>query len=469
MTSSVGSCSSFKYTVIVPVYNGRRTIGQCLDALARQVVAPDYYEIVVVDDGSKDETPTIVASWIAEHPHHHARLVQQTNCGPAGARNHGARVVSSPILLFTDADCVPTETWIAELTAPFADPSIVGAKGAYLTDQKELPARFVQAEYEDRYARMAGQTQIDFIDTYSAAYRRDVFLENGGFDTIFTTASVEDQEFSFRLAQKGYRMVFAPKARVYHIHDTDWREYARRKYYIGYWKALLTRWHPERMVHDSHTPQVLKMQIVLVAGMLASAALGLLGIFWPALTWSWALTALLSGLFVVSAIPFLLSLFDRSAPLAIVGIWMLIVRAVALGSGYLLGTIHFAGTLPGARQPVIPTWKRLVKRALDITGALIRLALSIPLIATAAVAIKLDSPGPIFFWQVRVGENGHLFRIVKLRSMVVGAEHQLPSLIDVEHLAEEPAFKIANDPRVTRVGRSCDAPVLTNCRSSIMC
>jgi lipopolysaccharide/colanic/teichoic acid biosynthesis glycosyltransferase len=70
----------------------------------------------------------------------------------------------------------------------------------------------------------------------------------------------------------------------------------------------------------------------------------------------------------------------------------------------------------------------------------------------AAVAIKLDSPGPVFFWQVRVGENGRPFRIIKLRTMVADAEAKLENLVDLDALTE-PAFKLKHDPRVTRVGR----------------
>ncbi len=312
--------------------------------------------------------------------------------------------------------------------------------------------RFVQSEYEDRYDRMRGQAQIDFIDTYSAAYRRDVFLENTGFDPIFTTASVEDQEFSFRLAQKGYRLVFAPDAKVSHLHDSDLGEYFRRKYYIGFWKALMIRWHPERMVQDSHTPQVLKVQIVLLAALLGLAPLALLGLIWAPLNWLWLGVLLCLLAFGATTAPFVAKLAQRSPGLALIGPVMLVVRALALGSGYLVGTIHFAGTVPGSRQPVIPGWKQLIKRGVDITGALCGLAISIPLVAIAALAIKLDSPGPIFFWQVRVGENGRTFRIAKLRTMVADAEEQLPALVDLGEL-EEPAFKLPQDPRVTRVGR----------------
>lgn len=439
-------------SVIVPVYNGSLTIERCLNALAQQTVESACYEIIVVDDGSKDDTAPKVKAWIAAHPQHVTQLVQQANAGPAAARNHGAEVAQAPLLLFTDADCAPLPTWIAELTVAFADETVIGAKGAYLTEQSALVPRFVQAEYEDRYDRMLHQTQIDFIDTYSAAYRRTIFLENGGFDVIFTTASVEDQEFSFRLAQKGYRLVFAPKAQVRHVHDTSLWEYGRRKYYIGYWKALLTRWHPERMVQDSHTPQVLKVQIVLLALILVSLLLALAGLFWSPLDWIWLFIGLLLLTFVASTVPFMAKLARKSWLLALIGPLMLAVRALALGSGFLFGTIHFAGTVPGARQPVIPGWKRLAKRAIDITGALIGLMISIPLVAIAAVAIKLDSPGPVFYWQMRIGENGRPFRMVKLRSMVNNAEERLAELIDIENLAE-PVYKITNDPRITRVGK----------------
>jgi lipopolysaccharide/colanic/teichoic acid biosynthesis glycosyltransferase/GT2 family glycosyltransferase len=439
-------------SVIVPVYNGAGTIERCLNALAAQTVAPGRYEVIVVDDGSTDDTAAVIARWRRAHPHIQLTLLSQANAGPAAARNRGAAAARAPLLLFTDADCAPTPTWIEAMTAPFADPDVAGAKGAYVTEQTGLVPRFVQAEYEDRYDRMAGQAQIDFIDTYSAAYRRAIFLENEGFDPIFTTASVEDQEFSFRLAQKGYRLVFAPAARVSHLHDSSVREYFRRKYYIGFWKALMIRWHPERMVQDSHTPQVLKVQIVLLAALIALAPLALLGLIWPPLNWLWAAVAATALLFLLTTLPFVRKLAQRSPALALIGPPMLVVRALALGSGYLIGTIHFAGTPPGARQPVISGWQRLVKRTIDIVGALIGLTISIPLVAIAAIAIKLESPGPVFFWQVRIGENGRPFRIVKLRTMVADAEARLPELVDLEHL-EEPAFKLKNDPRVTRVGR----------------
>lgn len=452
MTDRPAQSGDLVCSVIVPVYNGAGTIERCLDALAVQTVDSERYEVIVVDDGSTDATVRVVEQWRAAHPHIQVSLVSQTNAGPAAARNRGVVEARAALLLFTDADCAPTPTWIEALTAPFDDPEVAGAKGAYVTGQRSLVPRFVQAEYEDRYDRMIGQPQIDFIDTYSAAYRRAPFAENNGFDPIFTTASVEDQEFSFRLAQKGYQLVFAPDARVAHLHDSSVGEYFRRKYYIGFWKALMIRWHPERMVQDSHTPQVLKVQIVLLAAIVGLSVVALLGVLWAPLAWFGVGAAAAVVIFLLTAAPFTLKLARRSPRLALIGPPMLVVRALALGSGYLAGTIHFSGTAPGARQPVISGWQRMVKRAVDIIGAVAGLAISIPLVAAAALAIKLESPGPVFFWQVRVGENGRLFRIVKLRTMVANAEERLPALVDLEQLPE-PVFKLKDDPRITRVGR----------------
>jgi lipopolysaccharide/colanic/teichoic acid biosynthesis glycosyltransferase len=84
----------------------------------------------------------------------------------------------------------------------------------------------------------------------------------------------------------------------------------------------------------------------------------------------------------------------------------------------------------------------LMKRALDVIGALIGLAVFLPLLPFIALAIKLDSPGPVFLWQTRVGKGGKPFRLLKLRTMVVNAEPN-----------GQPVRAQKNDPRITRVGR----------------
>ena len=109
-------------------------------------------------------------------------------------------------------------------------------------------------------------------------------------------------------------------------------------------------------------------------------------------------------------------------------------------------------SVPKGREGGIRGRAAAVKRAMDIVGAVIGLPLSLPLMAVAAVVIKLDSRGPILFEQMRAGQHGKTFKIYKLRTMVANAEELLEDLIDLDEL-EEPMFKLKDDPRVTNVGR----------------
>jgi exopolysaccharide biosynthesis polyprenyl glycosylphosphotransferase len=96
--------------------------------------------------------------------------------------------------------------------------------------------------------------------------------------------------------------------------------------------------------------------------------------------------------------------------------------------------------------------ERMFKRAVDLFGALVGLTLGAPIFGLIALAIKLDSPGPVLFKQVRVGKNNELFDVYKFRSMRVGAESELEALRDLNE-ADGPIFKMREDPRITRLGR----------------
>jgi lipopolysaccharide/colanic/teichoic acid biosynthesis glycosyltransferase/GT2 family glycosyltransferase len=425
-------------SVIVPAYNAAGTLEACLDALEHQTVRRERYEVIVVDDGSSDRTAGIAQA-------HGARLIQQANAGPAAARNRGARAAQGDLLLFTDADCAPAPDWLERISAPFSDAEVVGAKGVYRTEQRSLVARFVQLEYERKYRRMGREEHIDFVDTYSAAYRRDVFLANGGFETLFPTSSVEDQELSFRLARKGYRLVFVPDAVVYHVHDVTVLEYVERKLTIGLWKALLLRWHPERALRDSHTPQLLKLQLILT-GLTCLALLAA-----PLWTQAWWVALALLALFLGSSLPLLGEIARKDPAVIVLAPLLLLLRAISLGTGLAAGFVRFYGADSGERTPISGA-NRLVKRSIDVVGSVVGLVVAAPLLAALAAAVKVSSPGPAFFVQERAGENGRPFRLVKLRTMVEGAEKMAPC--PEEAVAADPAtWKREDDPRITRVGR----------------
>jgi len=311
-------------SIIVPAYNAAETLGECLAALLDQSIPRSEYEVIVVDDGSTDATQEVVKKY-------GVLLLTQANQGPAAARNLGVSHAQGEILLFTDADCAPARNWIEAMVAPFVDPEIVGVKGVYKTWQKELVACFVQLEYEDKYDKMCREPYIDFIDTYSAAYRKAVFQNNGGFDPAFPRASGEDIDFSWRLSRRGCKMVFVPSAVVYHRHVASVLDYVHRKYYVGYWRVLMYRHHPGKMMSDSHTPQALKLQVAL-AGLLVPTLLG--AILWRGLLW---VPLAITGIFLASTLPFDLKAARKDLTVATVTPGLLFLRAIALGIGFAVG------------------------------------------------------------------------------------------------------------------------------------
>jgi GT2 family glycosyltransferase len=313
-----------KASIVIPAYNAAQTLNSCLEALKEQD-ADAAYEVIVVDDCSSDQTASVAAQ-------SDITLIQhQERRGAAAARNSGIQAAAGEIICFTDADCRPKSDWLREILTPFSDQAISGCKGTYATEQREIVARFVQIEYEDKYDLLEKQERIDFIDTYSAAYRQEVLQANNGFDEQFTY--LEDQELSFRLAARGYEMVFHPQAIVYHHHADSLSAYARKKFTIGYWKAQVVRRFPGHLVQDSHTPQVMKLQMLLAALMLAAGA-GMLITPWSALLLAAALF-----LFLLSAAPFMSKAWPKDKPVALASPFLLLVRAGALGFGYAWGLV----------------------------------------------------------------------------------------------------------------------------------
>lgn len=95
-------------------------------------------------------------------------------------------------------------------------------------------------------------------------------------------------------------------------------------------------------------------------------------------------------------------------------------------------------------------WQRIVKRAIDVIGAMVGLVALTPFLLFVGVAVKLGSPGPVLFRQARIGRGGRPFLMLKIRSMVANAEDLRGGL---ENDADAPLFKVWDDPRVTPIGR----------------
>ncbi len=103
------------------------------------------------------------------------------------------------------------------------------------------------------------------VDTYSAGYRENTFLSFGGFDVSFPVPNNEDTDLSYRMSMKGHKMVFNPKAIVWHTgHPDSLKKYVKLKIWRGYWRMLVYQRYSSKMIKDSYTPQTLKLQTLFV-------------------------------------------------------------------------------------------------------------------------------------------------------------------------------------------------------------
>lgn len=311
-------------SVVVPAYNAMAVLPSCLTALRHQTRPPD--EIIIVDDGSTDET-----SRIAER--NGATVIRQGHQGPATARNLGIERARGDVILFTDADCEPMSDWVEQIMAPLSDPQVIGVKGAYRTRQPQVIARLAQCEFEERYDLLEQSCQIDFVDSYAAAFRASALQEIGGFDPSFPYANNEDVDLSYRLARRGGKLVFNRAAIVYHRHPDSWLKYLRLKITRGYWRMIVYRQHPRKALKDSYTPQLLKIQTLLVD--LIFLLLGLT-IFVPS---AMIIAMVFLTFLFFSALPFALKARRWQSDMAMWAILFVMMRALAFGIGVIGGCI----------------------------------------------------------------------------------------------------------------------------------
>ena len=317
-----------KVSVIIPAYNAEETIGRCLESMTRQSFK--NFEVIVVDDGSKDKTSEIVKGFSK------VRLLRQKNAGPAVARNNGAKAAKGEIIIFTDSDCVANSKWLEEMLKPFLYKNVAGVQGTYKSKQKEIIARLIQLEIEQRYVKMMKQKFIDFIGTYSAAYRKSVFVEMNGFDTSFPIASGEDTDFSFRVSRAGYKMVFNQKAIIFHTHPTSLWKYLKIKFFRAFWRTKVYKKHKGKMVKDSYTSQMIKVQTGLFYLLVPAI---IISVIRPELAFLLGLNALLLFL---TGFPFAVWTFSKDKTIAVISPFVILLRTAMFAFGLAAGTTREA-------------------------------------------------------------------------------------------------------------------------------
>lgn len=322
---------SIEISIIIPVYNAVDTIIDCLNSLADQTFNAEFYEVICINDGSTDKTTELLNNYnrIINY-----KVVNQINNGPAHARNEGARLAVGNLVLFTDSDCILDCKWIVEMSKPFDDKNIVGVQGCYKTKQKKLISKFEQLEIENSYRKMSKIEFIDSIGTYSAAYRKHIFMKYEGFSTQYKTASGEDFELSYRISNDNHKMVMNKKAICFHKHSESLLDYLKTKFKRGYWRAFLYKNVKNKIFSDSYTSNIMKSQFILVLFFFISIPTLLIDSIYV------IVPLILILLFIILCLPFIFFVGVKNLKIALISPTIIFLRAIYFLTGMILGVFY---------------------------------------------------------------------------------------------------------------------------------
>ena len=203
-------------SVVIPTYNRLPILRQCLTALEQQIDLPegDVFEVVLVDDGSTDDTVAWLRQHAADYPH--VRLLQQDHGGPALGRNLGVDQARGELIVFIDSDLVVTETFLA--THARALQQCWQRRGDRLcfTYGAVINTANFEAPCSERHKLR--DLSWAYFATGNVAIDRQVLERSGLFDTGFRLYGWEDLELGERLRRMGVELVKCPDAVGYHWH-----------------------------------------------------------------------------------------------------------------------------------------------------------------------------------------------------------------------------------------------------------
>jgi len=235
-----------KYSIVISTYNRANLMKLCLEALSKQNIPASEYEIIVVNDGSFDNTGEIAGNFKSLHPEINFIYKVQTNGGPSKGRNAGIALSTGEIILFTDDDCIVPERWVETLADGYKKhPEVAGVGGLYEFPpyilNKSLFARYHTFKMRNIWYGPEGIDKeiINNIfsrnpagNTSNMSYRKEILTAVGGFDETITYPGFDDTDLKKRIMDGGAVLLYLPY-NIKHIHPMGSVQIIRRFFNFG--------------------------------------------------------------------------------------------------------------------------------------------------------------------------------------------------------------------------------------------
>lgn len=310
-------------SIVIPVYDNATGLAECLRALTPTAGAA--HEIIVVDDGSTDDTAVVASSFAV-------RLLRlERNSGAGMARNLGAREATGDALLFVDSDVVVAPDTVSRVSRILEDrPEIAAVFGSYdaVPRAPGLVSQFRNLLHH--FVHQHGDPEASTFWAGCGAIRRAVFDAVGGFDTGHYRRSIEDIELGYRMREAGHRILLDRDLRVTHLKRWTLASFARTDLLLRAvpWSRLIL----ERRFALDHLNLKVGHRVSVALALLTVVALAL-----AALTPAMLVLAAAGSLGLLLANRRLLDFFARSrgVAFAVATIPLLFIHYLASGLGYL--------------------------------------------------------------------------------------------------------------------------------------
>jgi glycosyltransferase involved in cell wall biosynthesis len=217
--------STATWSIIIPALNEQNRIGQCLDSICGLDYNHDDVEVIVVDNGSTDETVSIARSYVEKIA---IRVFVMPRVTVAALRNGGAEASTAPLLAFLDSDCMTTPDWLSNATALMHEheDSVLGASYG-IPKNAGWPAQ-LWYKYFNKFRR----GEVNYVPSSNLLIRRTLFRQIGGFNG--NLGSNEDAQICAKARALGHRVLAFPELAITHLGaEQTLSDFARRQYWHG--------------------------------------------------------------------------------------------------------------------------------------------------------------------------------------------------------------------------------------------